>query len=53
MIRSLTAHTMAGDRERCFQVGCDDFATKPIDRDRLVEMVVSYADAEQQKPQSE
>lgn len=36
---ALTAHALAGDRERAIAAGCADYHTKPVELPRLLEQI--------------
>jgi two-component system cell cycle response regulator DivK len=36
---ALTAHALPGDRQRAMDAGCDEYITKPMDLDDLVEAI--------------
>jgi two-component system, cell cycle response regulator DivK len=38
---ALTAHAMAGDRERAMQAGCEDYDTKPVEISRLLRKIAA------------
>ncbi|MCO6431455.1 MAG: response regulator [Deltaproteobacteria bacterium] len=38
-IIALTAHAMVGEREKAIEAGCNDFDTKPVELQRLLEKI--------------
>ena len=38
---ALSAHSMAGDREKALAAGCDEFDTKPVELPRLLEKIAA------------
>lgn len=45
VIVAMTAHAVKGDREKCINIGMDDYISKPISIDRLSQMLEKWLQA--------
>ncbi len=49
-IVAMTAHAMKGDREKCITAGMDDYVSKPISQDKLLESILKLAPKKRKVP---
>ena len=41
-IIAMTAHTMTGDRDKCMEAGMDDYISKPIRKEQIVQVISKW-----------
>ncbi len=41
-IIAVTAHALSGDCDKTLEVGCNGYVSKPIDRDKLIDMILRF-----------
>src|ERR1035437_4037457 len=42
IIIAQTAYALTGDREKAIEAGCNDYISKPISKDKLMELIQKY-----------
>ena len=51
-IIALTAHSMAGDRDKCINAGCDDYIAKPVDPKHIVQTIAAHLSGRHAGPET-
>ena len=49
-IIAMTAHAMKGDKERCLEAGMDDYIPKPIEPQKLFQLIEKWSKSPESRP---